>query len=116
MAKLPTGPKGQVDERQRPLCRIGCWAVKSFPRCLFGCCAIDVGYAEGSCLLRLIASEGENVLRVRHELVLGCDALVDEDCAISGFVWACEDGGDGAAYCWGSRDAEGCIATVDDCA
>jgi hypothetical protein len=115
MAKLTTGPEGQVDERKRPLCWVSCWSMESSPRCLFGCCAVDIGDVESRCLLRLIAGDGEGVLRVRYDFVLGCDALVNEDGAVSGFARSCEDGGNGVAYCWDPRDADGCIASVDDC-
>jgi hypothetical protein len=116
MAKLATGPKGQVDERQCPLCGIGCWSIEGSPRCFFGCCTVNAGSVEGRCLSGLIAGHGEGILSVRYEPVLSCDAFVDEYGAISGFVWASEDGGDGVPYGWCSGDAEGCIASVYDCA
>ena len=51
-----------------------------------------------------------------YELVLGGDAFVDEDGAVFGFLWMCEDGGDGIAYGRCSGDAEWDVASVDDCA
>lgn len=115
VAKPMTGPKGQIDEGERPFCRIGRWAVESFPRCLFGCCAIDVGDAEGGCLSGCIATDGEEVLGVGYELVLGCDTFMDEQGAIFGFLRAGEYGGDGVAYSGCSGNAEGCIASIEDC-
>lgn len=89
--------------------------MEGFPRCLFGCCAVDVGDAEGRCLFGDIAREGDDVLRVSYELVLSCDSFVDEEGAVLGFVWLCEDGGDGVAYGGYPGDAEGRVASVDDC-
>ena len=90
--------------------------MESFPCCLLGCCAVGVGDAEGRWWVRgIAASEGEEVLRVGYECVLSGDAFVDEDGAVLGFVWACEDCGDGASYGWCSGDAEWDVASVDDC-
>lgn len=88
--------------------------MEGFPRCLFGCCAVDVGDAEGRCLFGDIASEGEEVLGVCYELVLCCDAFVDEKSSVSGFVWTCKDGGDGVAYGGCPGDAEWDVASIDD--
>jgi hypothetical protein len=85
------------------------------PRFLFGCCAVGVGDAEGRCLLGAIASEGEQSFCVSYQLVLGCDAFVDEESAVFGFVWACGDGGDGVTHGWCSGEAERDVASVDDC-
>lgn len=89
--------------------------MESFPCCLFGCCAVDVGDAEGRCLFGDITREGEEALGVGYELVLGCGALVDEDGAVFGFLRAGEYGGDGVAYGGRPGDAEGCVASIDDC-
>lgn len=50
-----------------------------------------------------------------YEFVLGGYAFVDEESPISGLVRAAEDGGDGVAYGGCPGDAEGYVASVDDC-
>jgi len=82
---------------------------------LFRCCAVDIGDAEVRSRSGAAAREREVVLGVGYELILGRDAFVDEESAVLGFAWACEDGGDGVAYCWCSGEAERDVTSVDDC-
>jgi len=85
------------------------------PSFLFGCCAVDVGDAEGWIWSGAIAGEREQVSRVGHKPVLSRGAFVDEESAVFGVVWACEDCGDGVAHGWCPGEAERDIASVNDC-
>ena len=88
--------------------------MKSFPRCLFGGRAVDVGDAEGRGLSGCTTIEREEFLSVGYELVLGCGAFVDKKSSVFGLVWAGEDGGDGDAYSGCPGDAEWDVASIDD--
>ena len=89
--------------------------MEGFPRCSLGCCAVDVGDVEVRSWFGDLSRDGEDVFRVSYELVLSCDPFMDEEGTVLGFVWACEDSGDGVAYSRCPGDAEWDVASVDDC-